>query len=137
QQLRSYSMAVFMVIVATIALLRAADEPADARRSVIYGIVAAVTIYTHFFALLVIAAHLLWVSLVRPMPKRVVVAAGAALGVLVLPLVWYLLTYEGDPLVWLAGSRDDALLATARGLTGGRGMNVVAYGAAVVAGLWA
>ncbi len=137
QQLRSYSMAVFMVILATLALLRAVDEPDDARRSVLYGIVAAVTIYTHFFALLVVVAHLVWVSLVRPMPKRVVVAAGAALGVLVLPLVGYLLTYEGDPLIWLAGRRDDAVLATARGLTGGRGMNLVAYALATAAGVWA
>lgn len=137
QQLRSYSMVVFMVTVATIALLRAVDEPDDTRRSVIYGVIAAVTIYTQFFALLVVVVHLLWVALVRPTPRRVVIAAGGAVGVLVLPLAWYLLTYEGDPLIWLAGRGNDPLLATARGLTGGRGVNVVAYAIAAATGVWA
>ncbi len=136
QQLRAYSMVVFLVIVATILLLRAVDRPDDTTRSVLYAVVAAVTIYTQFFALLVIVAHLVWVALLRPMPRRVVAAAGAALAVLVLPLAWYLLTYHGDPLVWLTGSGNDILVA-ARGLTGGRGINVVAYTLAVLAGLWA
>lgn len=136
QQLRAYSMVVFCVIVATILLLRAVDEPDDTGRAVLYGVVAAVTIYTQFFALLVIVAHLVWVSLLRPMPRRVVVAAGVALGVLVVPLALYLATYEGDPLVWLAGSGNDIGVA-ARGLTGGRGLDVVAYTLAVLAGLWA
>lgn len=137
QQLRSYSMVVLMVILATIALLRAVDEPDDTGRAVVYGVVAAATIYTQFFALLVVAVHLLWAVLAKPMPRRVVVAAGGAVGVLVLPLAWYLLTYEGDPLVWLAGRGDDALLATARGLAGGRGLNVVAYAVAAATGVWA
>ncbi len=136
QQLRAYSMVVFLVIVATILLLRAVDEPDNTGRAVLYGVVAAVTIYTQFFAVLVIAAHLVWVALRRPMPRRVVLAAGAALAVLVLPLAWYLATYHGDPLVWLSGSSNDILVA-ARGLAGGRGINVVAYTLAVLAGLWA
>ncbi len=136
QQLRAYSMVVFLVIVATILLLRAVDEPGNTSRSVLYAIVAAVTIYTQFFALLVIVAHLVWVALLRPMPRRVVVAATAALAVLALPLAWYLATYHGDPLAWVSGSGNSILVA-ARGLTGGRGMNVVAYTLAVLAGLWA
>lgn len=136
QQLRSYSMVVLLVIVATILLLRAVDEPGNTSRSMLYAVVAAVTIYTQFFALLVIVAHLVWVALLRPIPRRVVAAAGVALAVLVVPLAWYLATYQGDPLVWLAGSSDNILVA-ARGLTGGRGINVVAYTVAVLAGLWA
>ena len=137
QQLRSYSMVVFMVIVATISLLRAVERPDDTGRSVLYGVMAAATIYTQFFALGVIVVHLVWVALAKPMPRRVVIAAGAAVAVLILPLVLYLLTYEGDPLIWLAGRSDDALLATARGLTGGRGVSVVAYGVGAVLGTWA
>lgn len=138
QQLRAYSMVLFGVIVATILLLRAVERPEDPRRAILYAVVAAVTIYTQFFALLVVLAHLGWVALLRPVPRRVVAASVAAIGVLILPLGWYLATYSGDPLAWVADATDN-LGAVARGLTGGHLDNVAVYGAAVAVGgsmLW-
>lgn len=134
QQLRAYSMVTFGVILATILLLRAVDRPDSTARALCYGVVAAATIYTQFFALPVIVAHLSWVALRKPMPRRVVVAAGGAIAVLVVPLVGYLMTYRGDPLAWVGGG-SNALVATARGLTGGRTSNLAVYAVGALLGL--
>lgn len=102
-----------------------------------YAAVAALATYAHFFAGLVVASHGLWLLLHRPVPRRLLVTAGATYGVLVAPLGWFLLTRDGDPLHWVSSRTGSAIVDAANGLTGGTRWNVLAYSAAVAAGLWA
>ncbi len=128
QQLRGYSLATLLTIVATTLLLRAVDDPEDRRRAVVYALVAAVATYAHFFAGIVVVAHALWLVVRRPLPRRLVVTAALTYVVAVAPLVEYFLTRRGDPLNWV---RDDDILVvirdTAYGLTGGTLASAIVY----------
>ena len=105
QQFRGYTMAAFVTTLATLALADLLEEPTT-RRGVVYGAVAALAAYTHFFALLVLVAHAVTALVVgHRMPRRPFVVAGLVGGVLLAPLAWFLLTAENDPISWVeAGS---------------------------------
>ena len=137
QQLRAYSLVMLLTIVATILLLRAVEDPTRLAPAVAYGVLAAVATYTHFFAGLVIGAHVAWLVLRRPLPRQLLVTAGSVYGVLVLPLAFFLVTRDGDPLQWVGdtGFRD-AVVDVAKGLTGGTRWSVLVYGAAAALGAW-
>ena len=136
QQLRGYSLLVFLTIVATILLLRASDDLTSTRRAVAYAVVAALATYVHFFGALVVGAHGLWMLLQRDRPpRRWIVVAGGVYLTLIVPLLGFLVTREGDPIDWLGrSSTATAIKLTARGLAGG-GWGVVVYTIAGVAGL--
>ena len=137
QQLRGYALVLLLVIVATHLLLRALERPEAAGPALAWAAVAATATYTHFFAFLVVATCVLWVLLMRPIPRRLLVTAGAAYAVLVLPLGWFLVTREGDPLSWVPGGSPAAVRSTARDLLGGTRPSMVAYVVAASAGTWA
>jgi hypothetical protein len=87
---------------------------------------------------LVVAAHALWVVLSRdrPPPRWFAVVGGVYL-VLLIPLLVFFVTREGDPISWLdPPSTMAAVKLTAGGLAGGS-WGVVLYGLAGVAGVWA
>lgn len=83
QELRSYSLALLLVIAAWLALDRAVERP-DTARWVLYGVVAALSVWAHLFSVLYLAAQA--ASLVAA-PRRSrcwgPIAAGAAIGSLV------------------------------------------------------
>jgi mannosyltransferase len=83
QELRSYSLALLLVITAWLALDRAVERPGTGRW-VLYGVVAALSVWAHLFSVLYLAAQA--ASLVAA-PRRSrrfgPVAAGAAAGALV------------------------------------------------------
>ncbi len=137
QQLRGYSLVLLLVILATTMLLRALERPTDRRRAVAYAVVAALATYSHFFAGLVIASHAIWLLIRRPVPVRLATVAGVTYAALVTPLVWYLVTREGDPLYWVTDETRSAVVETARALTGDSYWGVAAYSLAAAAGLWA
>jgi mannosyltransferase len=92
QEARPYALAVFLVVLATYSFVLALDRPST-RRFVIYGAVCAVAIYAHFFAVFVVAAHILSLALRDPRPSAR--QLGAAFGVmvgLVSPLMAIILT---------------------------------------------
>jgi mannosyltransferase len=65
QEARSYTLALLAVLLATYALVRAVDQPSRGHW-ITYTAAGAFAIYAHFFAALVIAAHLLSLLLFRP-----------------------------------------------------------------------
>ena len=83
QELRSYSLALLLVIAAWLALDRAVER-SETGRWVVYGVVAALSVWAHLFSVLYLAAQA--VSLVAA-PRRSLrfgpIAAGAAAGALV------------------------------------------------------
>ncbi len=137
QQFRGYTMAAFVTTLATLALADLLEEPTT-RRGVVYGAVAALAAYTHFFALLVLVAHAVTALVAgHRMPRRPFVVAGLVGGVLLAPLAWFLLTAENDPISWVeAGSRNQ-VLEVATDLAGGASLALVAYGIAGALGLLA
>ena len=138
QQLRAYSLALFLTILATSLLLRAIELPSSATRALLYALVAAVATYSHFYAGLVVAAHGIWLLTQRPLPRRLVLLAGSAYTILVAPLALFLVTREGDPIAWVGsdGNRN-AAVDTATQLSGGTGWSALAYALAGAAGAWA
>ena len=107
QQVRGYSLATLLVVVATLLLLRVVERPST-RSVVAYAVVASVAVYAHVLALLVVAAHGLCLLGVRTVPRRLLLL-GAGVGAVVLaPLGVYLVTRDGDPLYWVGGqTRSD------------------------------
>jgi mannosyltransferase len=91
QDARPYTLTTFLVVLATYLLVRAM-EAGSTTRWLAYGLVGALSIYAHFFAAFVIAAHLVYVvmSVATGYRGRRVRAAAAGYGliaVLVAPLV--------------------------------------------------
>lgn len=135
QQLRAYSMVLFLTLAATLLLVRAVERPSTGR-IVAYAVVGALAVYTHFFAALVLGAHALSLLLLRPVPRRLLVGAGVVGGVLVLPALEFFVNRDGDPLEWVEDTSQTRLNATAGELAGGDRLQLVVYGIAALAGLW-
>lgn len=135
QQLRAYSMVLFLTLAATLLLVRAVEQPSTVR-IVSYAVVAALAVYTHFFAALVLGAHALSLLLLRPVPRRLIIGAGVVGGVLVLPVLEFFVNRDGDPLDWVEETSQTRLNATAAELAGGNRLQLVAYGIAALAGLY-
>ena len=117
QQLRGYSMAMFLVVLATLLLVRAVDRPSTAP-AVAYAVVASAAVYTHIFAVLVVAAHGVALLALRPIPWRTVRVAASTGGVLLAPMGWYMLTRDGDPLYWIGEPTPRQLAGTFGDLAG-------------------
>jgi len=137
QQFRGYTMAAFATTLATLALVRLLEAPTT-RRGAVYGAVAALAAYTHFFALLVLAAHAVTALVAgHRMPRRPFVVAAAVGGVLLAPLGWFLLTAENDPISWVEGGSRSQILDVAADLAGGGTLPLIAYAVAGAFGLLA
>jgi mannosyltransferase len=87
QDARPYTLAIFLVILASYLLTGALDRPTTTRW-LAYGLVAGLAVYAHFFAAFVIAAHAVCIALRRPRPRlrQIVVGFGSA-AIVVAPLV--------------------------------------------------
>lgn len=118
QQLRSYSLAMFLVTVSSLLLLRAL-ETGTPRSWVLYSVVSALSVYAHFFAALVLLAHLLSMAAIRPLPRRQLLLSGLTHGVLLLPLGLFFLSTPGDQIDWVARPDIVELVATAGDVAGG------------------
>jgi mannosyltransferase len=127
QEARAYSLALWLVSLATWALIRAVARP-SLSRWLLYGSAAAVAVYAHFFAALVIAGHMISLVVHRTLVPWRRVAAAAALGAtLVLPLAVVVLSTN-------AGGRpqpaDISIVSVLRVLSGA---GPTGYGIALVA----
>lgn len=87
QEARAYSLLVFLVILSTLFFVTALERP-DRTRWAAYVVSSVLAVYTHYFALLVLAAQ--WASLpflrLRALPWKALVGSALAIGLLVLPL---------------------------------------------------
>lgn len=134
QQLRGYSLLLLLTIGSTIAFVRAVERPTWGR-SVAYGVVVALAVYTQFFAVWVVAAHLVSLPVRGPLPRRLLVGAGTTAGVLLLPAAEFFVNRDGDPLAWVPVAGRERVLGTAEALAGGAGAQLVVYGLVAAVGL--
>jgi 4-amino-4-deoxy-L-arabinose transferase-like glycosyltransferase len=85
-ELRAYSLAVLLASASTISLLLAIERARTAWW-VVYAILVAAAMYTHYTVVYVLAAQLVWVLVFRPDARRPALIASAAAAVLFLPWV--------------------------------------------------
>ena len=133
QQLRGYSLLLLLTIVSTLLFIRAVESPTWGR-SIAYGVVTALAVYTQFFAVLVALAHVASLPIRGALPRRLLVGAGVSAGVLLLPALEFFVNREGDPLDWVAAPGREQLLGTAEALAGGAGAQLLVYGLAAAVG---
>jgi mannosyltransferase len=131
QQLRAYSMVLFLVTLATFLLVRAVDRPTTGR-ALAYALVATLAVYANFFALLVVGVHWLTLAVVRPFPRRTAVVTGLVMVVPVVRIVVFVLTASVDPLGWIERPGGRRLVSDLADLAGGGAEQLAVY--AVVAG---
>lgn len=137
QQLRAYTLVMFLVTLATLLLLRAVEDPTPLR-VLAYAVVGSVAVFAHFFAALVLLAHGVSLVLRRPFPRRVAAGSGALVAALSLPATLYVLGRQGDPLDWVVAPGPGGLIARLARVTGGP-VPFVVYGIAGLLGfavLW-
>ncbi len=103
QQARSYTLLVLLVSLSSWYFLRMMENASWAN-CVLYAVVSAAAIYSHFFAVLVILAQ--WVSLIlwrRQVPWKVLARSLGMLIVLLVPAAIYLLHSQRSHVAWIPG----------------------------------
>ena len=103
QQARSYPLVVLLVSLSSWYFLRMVDD-ASWTNCIPYAVVSAASIYSHFFAGLVILAN--WLSLLlgrRPQPWKKLVRSLAILIALLIPAILYLLHSQRSHVAWIPG----------------------------------
>ena len=102
QEARSYSLLLLGTIAATYLFVRLVERP-TMRRALVYALVAAATLYCHYFAMLVVASHLVSVAFLpagrRPWGRLVV--AWFVLGAMAVPAAWMIHLQDPGHLNWV------------------------------------
>jgi mannosyltransferase len=129
QEARSYSLLLLLTTASTLLFVRALEQP-SAKAWAGYITVTALAPYTQFVAVWVVAAQCLAAMLprrARPVPRRQVLVAQAAVALLASPLLAWTLTTERR-LGWLAPPNVHLGLEILRSLTGyGGPLQAVVY----------
>jgi mannosyltransferase len=88
QEARSYSLLVLLVTLSSLAFLRTLERPSRTN-ILLYTVTSVLSVYTHFFAALVLAAQWLSLALLKPRPRvrKAIFGAAAVIGLLLVPLV--------------------------------------------------
>jgi mannosyltransferase len=102
QETRAYALLTFLLVAATWLLISAVESNRN-RDWIAFSVTAALCVYAHIFALLVLLAHA--VSIAFPRPYRVDMrrAAGATIlfGFLCLPMAAFALLHHSDQISWI------------------------------------
>ncbi len=139
QEARSYSLLVFLLVLATYVLVLAMESDHEAWRWLLFAFSAALCVYAHIFAVLVLAAHALAIVLPRPYRVRLSNAAMAAFvfGLLIAPMAAFVLLHHSDQINWVPQPALGEVIDFLRLLTGGGGIVLmVAYLVLAGAAFW-
>lgn len=101
QQARSYSLVILLLSLSSLYFLRLI-ESASAANGILYAVLSAAAIYSHFFAVLVILAQ--WLSLVwlrRQIAWKTFLRSASLLILLLIPIAIYLLHAQRAPVGWI------------------------------------
>jgi mannosyltransferase len=125
REARSYTLALFLTTLAALCLVRAVED--RQRRSwLLYGVVAALSVYAHLFAALAVAGQVVSLVALRGVPWRRASVAGVAGGVLLAPLlVSVVLSDQGGQIDWLEAPRLRQLPGLVLWLTGSHAVAVL------------
>jgi mannosyltransferase len=93
QEARGYSLSMLAAATLTYLVIKATDRQTTGWWAT-YGVVAALSLYVHFFVALVIGAHGLWVLATKQLPRwRGVLAAGIPLAIAIAPIPYIVMQY--------------------------------------------
>jgi mannosyltransferase len=98
QEARGYSLAALLVVVSSLAVLRAIERPSAARCAV-WALSAVAAIYGHMLAAPAVLVQV--VAGTRRIPRSWFLIAAGVVGALVAPLVWFAVTRDAGQLTWL------------------------------------
>jgi mannosyltransferase len=136
QEARTYTLTMFLAILATWVLVRAVDGRGRWHWAA-YVVVAVLGVYSQLFFGLVVGAHLLAVLAQRP-PARDLLGPALAFGATALltsPLLIASLMGSGEILNWVRPIEWDSFRRLAESVSGGTTAAMVAYGAGVLLAL--
>jgi mannosyltransferase len=131
QEVRSYSLTVLLVSLASYFFVRAIERPSWLPWAG-YALVASLAVYAHFFAGLVILAHAISLLFLDRRPWRYVIGSWSAILVLTAPGVFLAATGREDQLWWLAVPGLHTIVGQPVHLVGGIAPAVVFAGLLVV-----
>jgi mannosyltransferase len=136
QEAGGYSLVLLLVTCSSYLFLRALDR-STWRSWLLYGGVSASSLYVHFFAALVLAAHLmsLLVALLispsiqrRPIPVLKVAAAYGLIAAVALPILIFVFVGDRGQISWIPEISRSSIVAVFQSLSGNNGMPLlVAY----------
>lgn len=107
QEARSYALVTAGALAATLLLLRAMEKPTP-RRWITYAACLVIVGLTHFVALAVLGAHLVYVLLATPpgdVRRPRLLAAAGSVGLLVIPLL-ALASHQASQISWIKADLD-------------------------------
>lgn len=139
QDARGYALATLLVTISSYLFVRLLWEPTRVR-AIAYVIVSALAVYAHFFAVLVLGAHVLSLAFLKrsEIPFRSLLPAYGAIGVLISPLMVFSLANDVGQIDWIREPSWTQLTDGLKDLTGQGGAPLlIGYGAAFVIGLGA
>jgi mannosyltransferase len=108
QEARAYTLFMLASISLTWLLLRA-DSERSWQRWLVYGVVAGVGLYIHFFMVFVLLSHLTWLIATRSLPPlRQALAAAVPIAIAAVPLPFNILA-NPNSLSWIQPLRADTI----------------------------
>ena len=124
REARGYSIAMLATMILTWILV-VAVERRSLLLSVLYGVIAALAVYVHFFMVFVLVAHVAWVLLPRPRaPLRQIALAALPIIVALAPLP-FIYAEHGGQHDWIPAFNLKRVFDTLTTLAGGEGLLVV------------
>jgi mannosyltransferase len=101
QQVRQYALAMLLAVVVTYLFVQAFESD-DVRWWLVYGVVAGVSVYAHFFVALVLASHVPALCISPRVVALWKVAVGACLGLAIaLPALDFSLNHDTGQVAWI------------------------------------
>ena len=129
QETRAYSLLILLLVLTTYALI-AALESSKLGYWLAFSVLAALCVYTHVFAVLVLTAHALAIVFSKPFRVELstVVASAAVFAFLCEPMAAFVVVQHSDQLAWIARPTLGDIWEFLKLLTGEGGvLLVVAY----------
>ena len=131
QEARGYALATLCACAAAFLLMRAVEH--GRRRDVAAWVVAsALAMYSHSFAMFMIAAQILSLAALGPRTlfrRKDILAGAAAIAGCVLPIVWSLATASAGLISWIPPVSGESLQRSVRALAGGSAWLAYVYAA--------
>jgi len=128
QEARAYSLMVLLTALSSLFFLRAIEH-SSRNDWAGYILTATLAVYTHFFSVLVLGSHWVWLILVRRrnIPWRGFLVAVLAIGMLLVPLAIFALARGTGQISWIPRTRPHDVYWLFNSLVGGGKLLLLAY----------
>jgi mannosyltransferase len=103
QETRAYSLLTLLLVLTTYFLIRALESNRRSSYWIAFAVAAALSVYAHIFAVLVLGAHALSLALPRPfrVGLRTIAFVTLVFGFLIAPMAAFVLLHHSDQISWI------------------------------------